>query len=300
MIHKFDLEFINYLTSKPALGNYNEGLLMGEEKIVKKGRSVAISGVIGFVLLALLVGMIIGGAISLLVIAPYIGQLHQQSSSNQNGNYQNGSNNQGPTSNPNNNNQNNYNQGPTSNPYNNNQNGYNNGPTGSPSGYNNQPNTGNQSNQNNTNSQSMINNNPSITNPTAQYNSTGNQFSVNVPNQNGGHDSGTITADVTCVVQQTGNNIQLDLTITPTNVPQTLSQDIQTTNSVTFNFAGTSSGSQFNAQASGAGGSDSTSPTFNLTLSGSFGTNTLTITISSASGSQISISTPHSLTLQNS
>ncbi len=267
---------------------------MGEEKIAKKGRSVAISGVIGFVLLALLVGMIIGGAVSLLVIAPYIGQLHQQSTDNQantgnqNSNNQNSNNNQGPTSIPNN-------------PNNNNQNTYNQGPTNSPDNNNNQVNTGNQTNSQNSNpSQGMNNNNPPITNPTNQYSSTGNQFSVNVPNQNGGKDSGTITADVSCVVQQSGNNVQLDLTITPTSVPQSLVQDIQTSNSVIFNFAGTTSGSQINAEASGTGGSDSTSPTFNLNLSGSFGSNTLTITVTSNSGSQISISTQHSITLQSS
>ncbi|HUK84690.1 MAG TPA: hypothetical protein VLU95_02400 [Candidatus Acidoferrum sp.] len=271
---------------------------MGEEKTAKKGHSVAISGVIGFVVAALLIGMIIGGAISLLVIAPYVGQFHQQSNSGQtntgnpNSNYPN-----------NNNNPNGYNnnQVPTNNPYNNDQNGYNNGPTGSPSDYNNQPNTGNQSNnQNNNNSQNMVNNNPSITSPTAQYSSTGSQFSVSTPNQNGGKDSGTITADVTCVVQQSGNNMQLDLTVNPTSVPQSLSQDIQTSNSVSFNFAGTISGSQINAQASGTGGQDNTSPTFSLNLSGSFGSNILTITITSASGSQISISTLHSITLQSS
>ena len=264
---------------------------MVEEKTTKKGRSIALSGVIGFVIVALLVGMIIGGAVTLLVITPYIGQLHQQgndnqaTTGNQNSNYQNGNNNQGPTSipnNPNDNNQNTYNQGPTSTPNNNN----------------NQANTGNQNNsQNNSQSQGINNSNPAITNPTGQYSSTGSQFSVTTPD-NGTQASGTISANVNCIVQQSENNIQLDLTITPTNVPQSLSQAIQNS-PVTFNFAGTISGSQFNAQASGTGGSDNTSPNFNLNLSGSFGSNTLTITVTSASGSQISISTPHSVILQS-
>jgi hypothetical protein len=273
-----------------------EGYLMGEEKTPKKGRSVALSGVIGFVLLALLVGMIIGGAVTLLVITPYIGQLHQQNNSNQattgnqNSNNQTGNNNQGPTNTP-------------YDPYNNNQNNYNQGPTNSPNNNNNQANTGNRNNtqnnnQNNDTSQGISNNNPAITNPTGQYSSTGSQFSVTTPD-NGTQASGTISANVNCVVQQSGNNIQFDLTITPTSVPQSLSQAIQNS-PVTFNFAGTISGSQFNAQASGTGGSDTTSPTFNLSLSGSFGSNTLTITLTSASGSQTSISTPHSITLQSS
>jgi cytoskeletal protein RodZ len=242
---------------------------MGEEKTSKKGRSVALSGVIGFVLVALLIGMIIGGAVTLLVITPYISQLHQQgndnqaTTGNQNSNYQNGNNNQGPTSTPNN-----------------------------------QSNTGNQNNsQNNSQSQGINNSNPAITNPTGQYSSTGSQFSVTTPD-NGTQASGTISANVNCVVQQSGNSIQLDLTITPTSVPQSLSQAIQNS-PVTFNFGGTISGSQFSAQASGTGGSDPASPTFNLNLSGSFGSNTLTITVTSASGSQISISTPHSVILQS-
>ena len=245
---------------------------MVEEKTTKKGRSIALSGVIGFVIVALLVGMIIGGAVTLLVITPYIGQLHQQgndnqaTTGNQNSNYQNGNNNQGPTSTPNNNN--------------------------------NQANTGNQNNsQNDSQSQGINNSNPAITNPTGQYSSTGSQFSVTTPD-NGTQASGTISANVNCIVQQSENNIQLDLTITPTNVPQSLSQAIQNS-PVTFNFAGTISGSQFNAQASGTGGSDNTSPNFNLNLSGSFGSNTLTITVTSTSDSQISISTPHSITLQS-
>ncbi len=245
------------------------------------GRSVSLSGAIGFVLVALLVGMLLGGAITVFVIAPNI-ENHFQNSSNQgdNGNQNNNGNQNGNT-----------NQAPTtSSPNNNNPNGYNNGPTANP--------TDNNQNNNNDNSQGMNNTNPPITNPTSQYSSTGSQFSLIVPNQNGGKDSGAISADVNCVVQQNGNSIQLDLTITPTNVPQSLSQDIQNSQ-VTFNFAGTTSGSQFNAQASGTGGSDSTSPTFDLDLSGSLGTNTLTITVTSASDSQIAISTPHSITLQS-
>jgi hypothetical protein len=257
---------------------------MTEEKPIRKGRSVALSGVIGFVLVALLIGMILGGAISLFVVGPilYKSNDNQGNSGNQNTNYQNGNNNQGPTSSPNNN-QNGYNQGPTSSP-NNNQNG----------NY-----TNDNSTQNNNGGQDMSNNNPPITNPTSQYSATGKQFSLSVPDQNGGQASGTISADVSCIVQQSGNNIQLDLTVTPTGIPQSLSQAISSNSQVTFNFAGTTSGSQINAQASGNAGSDSNSPTFNLNLSGSIGSNTLTLTVTSPSNSQISISTTQPITLQS-
>jgi hypothetical protein len=276
---------------------------MTEEKPIKKGRSVALSGVIGFVLVALLVGMILGGAVSLFVVGPilYKSNDNQGNSGNQNTNYQNGNNNQGPiTSSPNNNNQNGYNQGPTSSPNNNNQNGYNQGPTSSPNNNQNGNYTNDNSTQNNNGGQGMSNNNPPITNPTSQYSATGKQFSLNIPDQNGGQASGTISADVSCTVQQSGNNIQLDLTVTPKNIPQSLSQAVSSNSQVTFNFAGTTSGSQINAQASGNAGSDSSGPTFTLNLSGSIGSNTLTLTVTSPSNSQISISTTQPITLQSS
>jgi len=263
---------------------------MGEETTKKKRHSVGIAALVGIILVTLLVGMIVGGVLSFLVVAPFIEKIQ---GNNQGTNNQNTQNNNNQNSNPTqgNSNNNNYNnQGSTSSPYNNNQNGNTNqGPTGSP----------NSNNNNNSNSQGMTNNNPPITNPTGQYNSMGSQFSVSAPNQNGGKDSGTISADVICAVQQSGNNIQLDLTLTLTNVPQSLSQDIQNAQ-VIFNFAGTTSGSQINAQASGNGGSDSSSPNFDLNLSGSMGSNSLTLSITAASDSQISISTQHSITLQNS
>ncbi len=260
---------------------------MTETKVTKKGRSVALSGVIGFVLVALLIGMAIGGAISLFVIGPmlYQGNINQGTNGNQNTNYQNGNNNQGPILNsPNNNNQNTINQGPTSNPNNNNNQN---------SNY-----TNDTSTQNNNGGPGMSNNNPPITNPTSQYTSVGSQFSLIIPDQNGGKASGTISANVNCVVQQDGNNIQLDLTVTPTNIPSSLSQVMGSNSPVTFNFAGTTSGTQINAQAAGYAGSDSSSPTFDLSLSGSIGSNTLTLTVTSTSNSQLAISTPQPITLQ--
>ena len=258
------------------------GKSMGEEK-VRKGRSVALSGVIGFVLVALLIGMIVGVALSFFVIAPMFYGANMGNNGNQNTNTQNGNNNYGPTTNPNNN-QNGYNQGPTGNPDYNNQNGNN---------------TNDNGNQNNGGGQGMTNNNPPITNPTGQYSGTGKQFSVSIPDQNGGQASGTISADITCVVQQSGNNIQLDLTITPTSIPQSLSQAISGNSAVTLNFAGTTSGSQINAQASGTTGSGGNNAGFNLSLNGSLSSNTLTITVTSTN-SQLSINTQQPITLQSS
>jgi hypothetical protein len=262
----------------------------------KAGRSVALSGAIGFILVALLLGMIIGGAVTLSVIAPSIESHFQTSSnqgsnSNQNSNYQN-NNNQGPTVTPNNPNVNNQNPNPNNNGYNNQM------PTPTPTGNNNQ-NNNQTNNYNNDNSSQGINNiNPPIANPTGHYSSIGSQLYV-VTSQNGAQMSGTITASINCLVQQNGNSIQLDMTITPTSVPQSLNQAIDST-PATFNFAGTTSGSQINAQASGTTGGDSTGPNFSLNLSGSFNANTLTITVSSGSNSQISVSTPQPITLQSS
>jgi predicted phage tail protein len=55
---------------------------MVEEKAKKTGRSIALSGFIGFVLVALLVGMMIGGYLTLFVIAPQM-QTIQQTNNNQ-------------------------------------------------------------------------------------------------------------------------------------------------------------------------------------------------------------------------
>ena len=81
---------------------------MTQEKTKKPARSIALSGFIGFVLVALLVGMMIGGYLALFVIAPNIQAMqqnngNQENTGNQNGNYQGGSNNQTPTSTPSNN-----------------------------------------------------------------------------------------------------------------------------------------------------------------------------------------------------
>jgi hypothetical protein len=151
-------------------------------------------------------------------------------------------------------------------------------------------------NQNGNNTQGVNNNYPAPTNPTGQYSAIGCQFNVNSP-KNGSPATGTITTTITCVVQQNGSTIQLALTITPTTVPESLSQAIDNS-PVTFNFAGTTSGSQINANAAGSTGPDGSS-TFHFNLSGSFISNKLTLTITTASDSQLSLSTPQPITLQS-
>jgi hypothetical protein len=265
---------------------------MVEEKTKKSGRTIALSGFIGFVLVALLVGMMIGGYLALFVIAPQMQTLQQ------------GNNNQGVTGNQNSNNPNiNNNPGITSDPNSqNNQNSFNNpGNTGNPN--NNYPNNNtyqgtniNQTsnNQNSNSTQGINNNNPAPTNPTGQYSSTGCQFNLNIP-VNGTQASGTISASVNCVVQQNGNNIQLALTITPTTVPASLNQAVGNS-PVTFNFAGTTSGSQINANAVGNTGPNGN---FDFNLSGSIVSNKLTLAITPASNSQLFVSTPQPIILQS-
>ena len=261
---------------------------MGQEK-TRKGRSIALSGFIGFVLASLLVGMLIGGYLALFVIAPQMQSIQQSSNNqglngNQNSNSQYNNNNQGPTATPNNQNNNPYPTGTQNDNY----------ATNNP----NQTNNCNQtiSNQNSNNTQGVNNNYPAPTNPTGQYNALGTQLNVNIP-ENGTQTTGTILATINCVVQQNGNNIQLALTIMPTTVPESLSQAIGNS-PVTFNFAGTTSGLQINANAAGSTGPDA-SDSFHFNLNGSFTSNKLTLTITPASDSKLSLSTPQPITLQS-
>jgi hypothetical protein len=158
----------------------------------------------------------------------------------------------------------------------------------------NQGNTGDQNNNNNQNGngdQSIVNNNPPISNATGSYGGSG-QFDVTTL-VNGNTYSGVISANINCAVQQDASNIIMVLTLTPTNVPNSLQQAINVGSSVSFNFLGTTSDTQFNANAQGnAGGS-----LFDLNLSGSIDQNTLTFTMTASSDSQINASNPHSITL---
>ena len=172
---------------------------------------------------------------------------------------------------------------------------------------NNQGNTGDQDTQNsnnpNDNNQNgdqggtMINNNPSPSNPTGSYGGSG-QFDMTFTS-NGQTFSGTISANINCQVEQNGNSIQLSLTITPTSVSDGLQQAISigsAKNDRVFNFAGTTSGSQLNANAKGTIGSDNSGMTFDLNLSGTIDQNSLVFTLNSASDSQITM-TAHSIVL---
>ncbi len=234
---------------------------MGEEKPKKKGHSVGLGKVIGIVVVALFVGMILGGYLSFFVIAPELQKLNINIGASSNNNNQN-SNSNPTTNNPNNNNNNNGN--------NNNNNG-----NGNPSGVN--------------------NNNPSPSNPTASYGGSG-QFDLTMQS-NGNTLSGTMTANINCAVEQNGNNIQLSLDLSPTSVSGSLQQAIPAGGSDTiFNFVGTTSGSQLNANSQGTAGDGQT---FNFNLNGSIDSNTLTFTMTSASGSQITVSTPQQIVTHN-
>jgi len=171
-----------------------------------------------------------------------------------------------------------------------------------------QGNTGDQNNQysnnpddNNQNGDqggTMINNNPSPSNPTGSYGGSG-QFDMTFTS-NGQTFSGTISANINCEVEQNGNSIQLSMAITPTSVSESLQQAISigsTKSDRVFNFAGTTSGTQLNANAKGTVGSDNSAMTFDLTLSGTIDQNSLVFTLNSASDSQITISTPQQITL---
>ena len=173
---------------------------------------------------------------------------------------------------------------------------------------NDQGNTGDQNNQNSNNPNgnnqtgnqggTIINNNPSPSNPTGSYGGSG-QFDMTFTS-NGQTFSGIISANINCQVEQNGNSIQLSLTITPTSVSDSLQQAISigsAKNDRVFNFAGTTSGIQLNANAKGTIGSDNSGMTFDLNLSGTIDQNSLVFTLNSASDSQITMSTPQQITL---
>ena len=169
-------------------------------------------------------------------------------------------------------------------------------------------NTGDQNNQNsnnpNDNNQNgnqggtMINNNPPPSNPTGSYGGNG-QFDITLTS-NGQTFSGTISANINCQVEQNGNSIQLSVTMTITSVSESLQQAISTGKMGSdrgFNFAGTTSGTQLNANAKGTIGSDNSGMTFDLNLSGTIDQNSLAFTLNSASDSQITMSTSQQIVL---
>ena len=193
-----------------------EGKSMSDENHTKKGRTIAISGVIGFVLVALLVGMALGGYLAIAVIEPTIQKMqggnNNQGTSSQNTSNQNGNNNNNYSTN----NPNVYNNPGSSNDPNNNYN--NNQPNNNPNNNQNSPTENNTNNTQNGNPPGITNNNPARTNPTGQYAATNCQFNVNLQ-QNGNQATGQITANVNCSVEENGNNIQLSLTVQPDKYP---------------------------------------------------------------------------------
>ena len=250
---------------------------MSGEKI-KKHRSVGLGKVIGIIVVALFIGILLGGYLSFFVVAPQLQKMNipipgftntnnQQNSNNnnQNNNNQNNNNYNNPTNNPNNNNNN----------VNNNNNNNNMSP--SPS-----------DNNNNNNGPSVNNNNnPSPSNPTATYGGSG-QFTLTMKDS-GNTYSGTMTANINCQVAQNGTNIQLSLDLSPTSVTGSLAQAIQVGSGDTiFNFVGSTSDTQLNANSQGTTGNGQT---FDFNLSGTIDSNTLTFTMTSASDSQVTVST---------
>jgi hypothetical protein len=277
---------------------------MGEEKTKKKGYSFGLSKVIGLAMVTVLVGMVLVGYLALTVIGPDLQKLridigNQGNTGNQNNNQNNNSNQNG-----------NGKQGITGN-QNNNGNPSNANPNNSQNANGNQVNTGNQNNnnqngnanQNNSNdknangNQGLVNNYCSApSNPTGSYEGTG-QFNLAITLY-GNLVSGTITANVNCAVEQNGSRIQLALTLMPTSAPQGLQPSISVGNSLTFDFAGTTSNSQYTANAYGSVcGPSGATFTFNFSLSGSISQSSLTLTMTSASDSQISLSTSQPITL---
>ncbi len=196
----------------------------------------------------------------------------------------------------NNNNNNNNNNG---NNNNNNNNGNNNNNNSNP---NNNNSNSNQNNNGNSfaNSGNVENNNSPISNPTNSFAGSG-EFGISVPS-NGSPVSGGITANVGCLVSQSGSNIQVSLDLTPTDVPNNLQSTFSSNNDYLFNFDGTTSstgsGTQITANAQGSvSGTE-----FNLNLNGAIdqGQDTFTFTVSSVQNSQLSVSTPQQISLSSS
>jgi hypothetical protein len=218
----------------------------------KKGHSVSLGKVVGAVIVTLLIGMVLGGYLGLAVVGPALQKLHF------------GFGNQdGQTNTADQNNQNN------------NQNNNNN-----PNDNNNQNNNGNQGG-------GVINNIPSPSNPTGNYGGSG-QFDIVIASD-GNTISGTITANINCLVEQNGNSIQLSMTISPTIVSESLQQAISSGNSAVYNFAGTTAGSQITANSQGTMGGGSGGVSFDLNLRGTIDQSKLSFTITSASDSQITL-----------
>ena len=228
----------------------------------KKGHSIGLGKVIGITIVALLIGILVGGILSLTVVAPQLEKiginLPGLNTNDQSNNNNSGNNSPGYSTNDQNNN------------------------------YSNNNNNDNSSN----NSGSGINNyNQAPSNITASYSGSGD-FQITVSSNNGAY-SGIMTANINCQVQQSGSNIQLSVDLTLTNVSDSLQQVMSPgQGDQIFNFAGTmSTDTQFTANAQGSTGSSDHPQTFNFNLSGTIDSNALTFTMTSQPNDQITVST---------
>ncbi len=162
------------------------------------------------------------------------------------------------------------------------------------------PNDGNNNGYNNTynsGNQGVNNYNQAPSNPTGSYGGEGN-FQITIPSGNGAI-TGTMTATLNCLVQTSGNNIQLSVNLLPISVSGNLQQVKSLNNGQVFNFVGTmSTNTQFTANSQGSIGSGDNVQSFNFNLSGTIDSNTLTFTMTSQSNSQIGVSTQQ-ITLHN-
>ena len=220
--------------------------------------------------------------LSQMVLTPQLQQLtHFGNNNNSNNNNGNNGNNNTPNNNGNNN---------SNNPGNNNNN---------PNNDSNNNNNDNNNESTGSNSGNVNNLNPLMNNSTYTFGGLG-QFDINLAN-NDSQSSNEISTNIYCMVFQSGNNIQLSLDLTPTNVPNSLEPVFTSNNDYIFNFVGTtsdnSSGTQITANSQGSLNSGST---FNLNLNGAIDQNqdTLTFTITSGSNAQANITTPQAIGLQ--
>ncbi len=181
-------------------------------------------------------------------------------------------------------------------------------------GNNNSDNSGNNNNypdNNNINSNTPIVNNNlnnfynsgNVHNANPTVNNLENSFSglgeFNISNQTGGSQvSEEISANIDCLIEQDGNNIQLSFDLHPTNVPNDLQSISSQNRDYVFNFAGTTFGGTSITQiTANAQGSFNSGEAFSINLNGSFdqNQNTLTFSWSSAQNSQVNITTLQSI-----
>lgn len=218
----------------------------------KKGHSVGLGKVIGITIVALFIGILVGGILCLTVVVPELQKLNINipgiSTNDQN----------------NNSNNNNYS--------NNNNNNYSN-------------------NNNNNNYNNSNNNNNNSSNPTVYYDGNGD-FQITVPTSNGTYSGTmTANIQCQVQQNETNIQLSLDLIPLRTtgSLQQLMSPN---NSDQKFNFTGTmQSSTQFTANAQGSTGSSTDAESFNFNVSGTIDSNTLTFIMTSQPDSQITITT---------